>query len=220
MTPHPVATVPGSTPNTLIRRSNGFVSLQAVDPRTSPFTCRSRAEPLPFFLWDVGVRPHTLPVVVVVQLFEQLQNVLSVLPSYGHGILRYHRDFGAGHGDTRGVDRCLHFFKFLRGGHHFEDRIGIRYVVGTGVERNLDQALFIDAALLNGNQPALVEHPRHAAGSTHVAAILFEDSAQFGDGAIAIVGERVRHDRDAAWAVTFVLDLFVVDALELTGAAF
>ena len=40
-----------------------------------------------------------------------------------------------------------------------------------------------------------------------------------GDGAVAIVGHRLNQQRDAAWTITFVSDLFVVDAFFFTSAA-
>src|ERR1044071_2140749 len=40
-----------------------------------------------------------------------------------------------------------------------------------------------------------------------------------GHRAVAIVSHRLNHQRDAAWTITFVSDLFVIDAFFFTRAA-
>src|SRR6185369_15039525 len=53
-----------------------------------------------------------------------------------------------------------------------------------------------------------------------VAAVLFEDVADLGGGAVAVVGHRLDDQRDAARTVAFVRDFLVRGAFELAGAAF
>ena len=64
----------------------------------------------------------------------------------------------------------------------------------------------------------MLELEGHAAVGAHVAAVLGEGVADFGDGARAVVGQAVDHDRRAADAVALVADLDVIDALKLAGA--
>ena len=47
------------------------------------------------------------------------------------------------------------------------------------------------------------------AGDAEVAAVLLDDVADVGDGAVAVVGERLHQHGDAARAVALVRDLLV-----------
>ncbi len=63
------------------------------------------------------------------------------------------------------------------------------------------------------------EHPSDGAGFGHVAAVLAHHVAHFADGAIAIGGDDLNQHADAARAVAFESDFFVLLAFELPGAA-
>ena len=57
-----------------------------------------------------------------------------------------------------------------------------------------------------------------AAGRAHVAAALLEDLADFAVGAVAVVGEDIDQDGDAAGSETFVREFVEADAIEFAGA--
>ena len=75
------------------------------------------------------------------------------------------------------------------------------------------------AALVDDDVTLLIKHPADRARLTQVAAVLGKDVTNLRDRAVAIVGHRFNQQGDAAWTITFVRDLFIVDAFFFAGAA-
>ena len=69
-----------------------------------------------------------------------------------------------------------------------------------------------------GDVAARLEHVGDAAGGAQVAAVLGEDVADLGDGAVAVVGGALHQDGHAARAVTLEGDLLVGGPLQLARA--
>src|SRR5206468_1462703 len=78
--------------------------------------------------------------------------------------------------------------------------------------------VLVHAGTLDRDEAALVEHPGDGARRRQVAAVLGDDAAHVGHGAVAVVGEHLDEDRDATRPVGLVGDLLVGDALELARA--
>ena len=72
------------------------------------------------------------------------------------------------------------------------DLAAVGDVVGAGLERHLEELVLGAGALVDGDHALLREHPADAAGLAEVAAVLAEDVADLGDGAVAVVGEDLR----------------------------
>src|SRR5277367_3708893 len=114
-------------------------------------------------------------------------------------------------------NRIAHGLESLRRGYHVELVLGHLDIVGAGLKREFEQAVFIGGAFFDRDNSALFEQPADASGLTKIAAVAGEQEAQFGDEPIAIVGQGVERDRDAARAVTFIDDLFELAAAERAG---
>ena len=65
----------------------------------------------------------------------------------------------------------------------------------------------------------MLEQKRDGAIGAEVAAIFVERVAHFGDRALCVVGQTIHDDGGTVNAVAFVANLFVVNALKLSGAA-
>ena len=57
----------------------------------------------------------------------------------------------------------------------------------------------------------LIEHPTDAAGIAHACAVLIEDMADLGGGAVLVIGQNFNDDGDLAGAVALVGAGLVVD---------
>src|SRR5205085_9215157 len=57
------------------------------------------------------------------------------------------------------------------------------------------------------------------AGGAEVATVFFEDVADFGSGAMRVIGQRFDDDRHAARTIPFICDFFVRGPFELAAAS-
>src|SRR5205807_2903212 len=80
-----------------------------------------------------------------------------------------------------------------------------RDVVGAGVDRRHQIVLRVALGVDDGDS-LLLENPRHRAGFAEVPAGAREDMADLRPGAVAVVGQRLDEDRDAARPVALVDD--------------
>src|SRR5207245_11103508 len=90
-----------------------------------------------------------------------------------------------------------------------------------GFQSDLEQPVFVNARLWNGDLAFSMEHVRNASARCEVAVVLGENSANLRSSAVLVVCRSLNHDRHAARRVTFINDLvqlFPVPAL--TRAAF
>ena len=83
-------------------------------------------------------------------------------------------------------------------------------VFGTGLDRRFQDLVGIAGAGGIFDQPEPLEAVADAAARAQIAAILGEDRADVGRGAVAVVGQRFDDDRDSAGAEAFVADLLVI----------
>src|SRR6266496_4069721 len=194
ITPYPVTAVPGSTPRTL----------------TSP---GHRGHRLGV---DVEVREHLGDVVHLLESLDEVQQRLGVAPFDLHGVLRDHGDLGALHGELLGPQRFVHGVKLVRRRGDHEDVALAVHVLGAGVERRFHGHVFVGFPV-HYDLPLAVEHPRDRIGGAEVAAVAREHVADFGDGAVGVVGGRLDQDRRAARAIPLVHHFLVRDPLELAG---
>ena len=80
------------------------------------------------------------------------------------------------------------------------------HVGGAGLERVLHHLVLVYIAVLvvDDDDALLIEAPAHAAGLTHVAAVLVKGVTHVARGAVAVVGHGLDYDGDAARAVALV----------------
>ncbi|MCY1172893.1 hypothetical protein D9M73_130370 [compost metagenome] len=84
------------------------------------------------------------------------------------------------------------------------------HVLGTGLKRCLEHLFGIARGRRIGDQAHPVERMADRARCAEVAAILGHAGAHVGGGAVAVVGERLDDQRNAAGAEAFVADFLVI----------
>jgi len=99
-----------------------------------------------------------------------------------------------------------------------EDVSRLPNVVRTRLERDLHDTVLVEVPPLDRDEAALLEHPPDRARGAEVAAILLDQAADVGDGAVPVIRQCVDQDRDAARAVSLVGHLVVRDAFEIARA--
>ena len=87
------------------------------------------------------------------------------------------------------------------------------------LQHNAHQRVFVGRRLLNGDDALLREHEAHRAGLAQVTAMFGEGMAHFAHRAVAVVGQHVHDERNAAGAVALERDFLVVHAFEFARAA-
>src|SRR5690606_2265460 len=121
--------------------------------------------------------------------------------------------------EARRLHRVSHGLVIFRRGQYLDRPVLVRHDVRrAGLDRGLHDPLLV-AARREAELPDLREQVGDGAVGAEIAAVLRERMANLGDGAVAVVGQAVDHDRDAARAVALVTDLLVARAFELAGAA-
>ena len=83
------------------------------------------------------------------------------------------------------------------------------HVVGAGLDRGIQHGVIGGGAALIFDDTGVLEHEGDRAGLAEIAAGLAEERADVGGGAIAVVGQRLDDDSDAAGAITLVTDLVI-----------
>src|SRR5699024_288175 len=91
-------------------------------------------------------------------------------------------------------------------------------VLGTGIQRVHHGLIGVFVLQVEDDDALLVEEEAHAAHVAQVAAELVEVVAHVGSGTVAVVGQGLDHDCDAAGAVAFVGDGFVLGAVAALSA--
>ncbi len=91
------------------------------------------------------------------------------------------------------------------------------HVVGAGVDRRFQHGVGGGHRRVEFDNAEAIEHERHRAGLGEVAAGLGEVGADVGGGAVAVVGQRLDDDGDAAGAIALVADLVIVLAVIAGG---
>ena len=120
---------------------------------------------------------------------------------------------GLGHGR-------LHCEETLGRGHDLNGSVCLHHdVIGPGLERRFHNFVFAGARRVV-QYTDFLEQIGHGTVSPQVTAVFAQGVAHFAHGAGAVVRGALHHQGHAAWAIAFVAYLFVVNTLELAGAAF
>ena len=162
---------------------------------------------------------HFLHVVVVFEVVDEVHDFYNVFAGDFDGLLGDHGD-GAGLDGVGGFESGADVGICGRFAENFEGFLGVFDVVGAGFEGGHHEFLFIGAFFGDEDLAFLFEVVGDAAGCAEVAATFFEDLAEFGGGAVTVIGEDIDHDSNACGAVAFVDDGLVGNACELAGAFF
>ena len=155
--------------------------------------------------------PDVLDIIIVFQRIQQLAHQLQLVgvgqAGGGHGH----------HGQIVGEDLVA---LLLHGLDHSRIVLGIGgdlgcilagiEVLGTSIQSIHHSLVGILIFQRDVNDTLLTEQEAHAAHSTQIAAVLVEVVAQVGSGTVAVVGQGLHHDSNAAGAVAFVGDCFVL----------
>src|SRR4051794_11955743 len=162
----------------------------------------------------VEVRVHRGHVVVVLELLDQPQELAGGRFVDLDAGRRAHRQLGGLELDPRALERLADGCEVARGRHDLPDALVVGDVLRAGLDRG-HQVVLAEALGVDHDDALLLELPRDGAGLAQVAAALSEDVPHLGAGAVAVVGERLDEQRDAARAVALVhhgLDLLGVGA--------
>ena len=163
--------------------------------------------------------PGVLDIIIVVQGVQQLAH-LDELIGVGQ------RGGGGRHLRHVGGDElvALLFQRFADGGEVLGaggDLGGVLAcieVIGTGVQRIHHQLIGILVLEIDDDDALLGEHEADAAHLAQVAAELVKVMAHIGRGAVAVVGQGLDHDGDAAGAVTLIGDCLILGLVAALGA--
>ena len=98
-------------------------------------------------------------------------------------------------------------FEIFRIGPDLRHTILNRKVVGAGVEHEIHQFVLVGPVAGDDEVRLAPEHPRHRAGTGHVAVVAVEDHAHIADRTVLVVGQALDHDGDAARRIPLVDDL-------------
>ena len=88
--------------------------------------------------------------------------------------------------------------------------IGDFYVIGTGVESDFHDLVFISLVAVDDENARVVEHPADTARSTEVAAGFGKFVTDSSGCAVAVIREDVDRNGNACRAIAFVYDFFIV----------
>ena len=167
--------------------------------------------------------PDVLDIVVVLQRVQQLAHCLELI---GVG------QAGGGHGDHGQVVAQDLVALLFHGLDHSGVVLGIGgdlsslfaciKVLGTGIQSVHHGLVGILILQRDVNDTLLAEQEANTAHSAQVAAVLVEVVAQVGSGTVAVVGQGLDHDSNAAGAVALVgdgLELGLITALSLLDDA-
>jgi hypothetical protein len=93
------------------------------------------------------------------------------------------------------------------------------HVLRSRIEREGQQRIFVDFALLNREQSLLVKLPGDGAGFRHIAVILREEISQLGNGAIAVVARDFHQYAGSSGPIGFQSEFFIHQAGQFSRAA-
>src|SRR3954471_14220161 len=167
---------------------------------------------------DIEVAVDLADVVVVLEGVDQAHEAPGDLLVERHAGLRVLDDLGVLELDARGLERGAHRREVAGLGEHLEDVVVDRDVERAGLDRGQQVVLRV-ARAVDDDHAALVEEVRDGAGFPQVAAVLGEHVADLGARAVAVVGQRLDEQRDAARPIALVEDgLERVGVRALAGA--
>src|SRR6185437_14202799 len=205
-TPQPVWRSPGSSPSRRMAMS------------LTEMPARSGAQSRHDVVGHLEIGKHVLHVVAVLQSLQQLEQRLRGLPLYGGlrlGLPQQSCRLGRA---EAALQRVAHRVECVgRAGH---DMLGAALdIVGAGLDGGLEHG--IRRRRLGGidDLADAVEHEAHAVALAERAAGLGEGGAHVARGAVAIVGERLDDDGDAAGTIALVAHLLVLLAVLAACAA-
>ena len=150
---------------------------------------------------------------MLVQEIHQLQQLFAGLIIHGDRVLWLpdQRDL-AGLAEL-GFQRLRHFAVTFRRRIDFVAAFAGGNIVGAGLDRSIEHRIIGSHTGVVFDHAGTVEHESDRAGFTKIAAGLGEIGADVGCGAVAIVGQRLDDDGDAARTVALIADLVVIIAL-------
>ena len=163
-----------------------------------------------------------IDVLHVVQIVEHLEHLLDLRQGVRIGdligILRDHRQLRAQEAVAGILQILANGREIADLGGHLEAVLQRLDVGSAGVQRRHHDLVLVHARLaLDDDQADLVKHVGDAAVGAQRAAVLVENVADIGRGAVAVVGHGGNDHGHAARRVALVLDLLVVDAADLAG---
>src|SRR6266481_1653022 len=197
-TAKPVATSPGSTPIT--RKPLG------------------RGDGVEDLVGDVVVGIDGLDVVLLLERLDEPQHGRGILALHPHGGLGHHGDLRLDDREPLRLERVPHGVHFIRRGRDLENFFDGADVRGAALERLLHHLVFLGLLGVHLDEPAAVEHPRHAACRPHPPALLLEDVPDLRPRPVLVVGENPHEHRHASRAVTLVGDLLELLARQAARA--
>src|SRR6266508_3485794 len=189
-TAKPVATSPGSTPIT-----------------RKPLGRRDGVEDL---VGNVVIGINGLDVVLLLERLDEAQHGGGVLSLHPHGGLRDHGDVRLEHRQPLRLERLAHGIHFIRCGGDLVNFFNGPHVRCAGLERVLQHLVLPGLLGVDLDNPAAVEHPRHAARGAHAPALLLEDVPDLGPRPVLVVRQDPYQHRHAARTVALVGDLLVL----------
>src|SRR4051812_13879340 len=167
---------------------------------------------------DIEVAVDLADVVVVLEGVDQAHEAPGDLLVERHAGLRVLDDLGVLELDARGLERGAHRREVAGLGEHLEDVVVDRDVERAGLDRGQQVVLRV-ARAVDDDHAALVEEVRDGAGFPQIAAVLGEHVTHLGARAVAVVGQRLDEQRDAARPIALVEDgLERVGVRALAGA--
>src|SRR5579875_484224 len=224
MIPNPVTALPGSTPMTLIHH---------LHPKPSPRPGRKKIYRFMNERWlisggrnlgqfvgvDIEIGGDALDIVVILQFLDQLDYLLGNVTRDPDGILWSKRNFTGSDRNPRLLESIANTLIVLRRGGNLKS-LGIvsRHVLGTGFQRQLEQLLLLYGSSFDGDDALFFEHPSHASGLAEIAVVTSEQVADFGDGTVAVVRQRLSYNCHPPRSIALIHHRFELISSQLTGA--
>src|SRR3954454_3266525 len=200
-------------------RQTGAPAAPGRAPETSRPPRASGRDGLQDLLGDVEVGVDALDVVVVLELVDQPEDLARLLLGDLDGALGDHGQLGRGVPQPAPLERVADGHEVARVGGDLPLGAVLGDVLGAAGQGQLHELVLVHALPIEQHDPLAVELPGDAAGRAQRAAVLGEDVAQVGRGAVAVVGEDGGDHGHAAGPVALVDDRLVGGAVGAAGAA-
>ena len=165
----------------------------------------------------IPIVPDVLYVVVVLQQINELLHVLDVVLIFQLDIVLRHHLHG-------GLDEGIALL--LQGGQHGAEGIGVGvdlkglllhlHIVRARIQRVHHHGVLVQILFLDDDDALAVKGPGHAARSPQALAVLVQQVAHLGSGAVAVVGQRVHDYGHAGGSIALVHHVLV--AVGIAGA--
>src|SRR5215831_4671186 len=188
-------------------------------PQSMPSTRTLLRHRLQLLLVDIEVGVYILHVVVLFQSVVHAQHAAGILAFQPDQILRHERDRRVFAGNAVGLQRLQHALVRVGRGEDLPAVAVAAQILRAGVQHDAHQLVFGSLIARHEDLALALEHPGDAALFTHVAAVLGEHVADFGDGTVAVVGRDVHQNRGPAGTVAFKHHLLDLSSFQFAGAA-